>query len=45
MIVLKRLRPLKPFRIAERAAEYGPSLKEIAAEVHLVRREARRRLG
>jgi hypothetical protein len=45
MIVLKRLQPLKPSRIAEGAAEYGPPLKEIAAEVHRVRREARRRRG
>ena len=41
MIVLKRLQPLKPSRIAERAAEYGPPLREIAAEVHRARRETR----
>lgn len=45
VIVLKRLRPLKPSRIAERAAEYGPSLKEIAAEVRRARRETRKRRG
>ena len=41
MIVLKRLQPLKPSRIAERAAEGGPPLKKIAAEVHCARRETR----
>jgi hypothetical protein len=45
MIVLKRLHPLKPSRIAERAPENGPPLKDIAAEVHRVRRETRRRCG
>ena len=45
MIVLKRLRPLKPSRIAERAAAYGPPLKEIAAEVHRMRRETRKNRG
>ena len=42
MIVLKRLQPLKPSRIAERDPENGPPLKEIAAEVHRARRETRR---
>ena len=41
MIVLKRLQPLKPSRMAERAAQDGPPLREIAAEVHRVRRETR----
>jgi hypothetical protein len=45
MIVLKRLQPLKPSRIAERAAAYGPPLRDIAAEVHRMRRETRRRRG
>jgi hypothetical protein len=42
MIVLKRLQPLKPSRIAERVPESGPPLEEIAAEVHRMRRETRR---
>jgi hypothetical protein len=45
MIVLKRLQPLKPSRIAERVPENGPPLKDIAAEVHRMRRESRRRQG
>lgn len=45
MIVLKRLHPLKPSRIAERSPDNGPSLDELAAEVHATRREARRRRG
>jgi len=45
MIVLKRLQPLKPSRIAELVPENGPPLEEIAAEVHRTRREARRRRG
>ena len=45
MIVLKRLQPLKPSQIAERAPEKEPPLKDIAAEVHRMRREARRRRG
>jgi len=45
MIVLKRLQPLKPSRIAERVPENGPPLKDIAAEVHRVRRAKRRRRG
>jgi len=45
MIVLKRLQPLKPSRIAERVPENGPSLEDIAAEVHAMRRETRRRRG
>jgi hypothetical protein len=44
-IVLKRLQPLKPSQIAERVPEKEPSLKDIAAEVHLMRRETRRRRG
>ena len=45
MIVLKRLQPLKPSRIAERVPQDGPPLREIAAEVHRVRRETRRSRG
>ena len=45
MIVLKRLQPLKPSRISERVPENGPPLKDIAAEVHRMRRETRRRRG
>ena len=45
MIALKRLPPLKPSRIAERAGEDGPPLKDIAAEVHRARRETRRSRG
>ncbi|MSP38237.1 MAG: hypothetical protein EXR70_07075 [Deltaproteobacteria bacterium] len=45
MIVLKRLHPLKPSRIAERIPENGPSLADIATEVHGMRRETRRRRG
>ncbi len=44
-IVLKRLQPLKPSQIAERVPEKEPSLKDIAAEVHRMRRETRRRRG
>jgi hypothetical protein len=44
-IVLKRLQPLKPSQIAERVPEKQPSLKDIAAEVHRMRREARRHRG
>ena len=39
MIVLKRLQPLKPSRIAERSPENGPPLKDIAAEVRRMTRE------
>jgi len=42
MIVLKRLQPLKPSRIAERVPENGSPLQEIAAEVHRTRRDTRR---
>lgn len=45
MIVLKRLQPLKPSRIAERDPGNGPPLKDIATEVHRMRRETRRRRG
>lgn len=44
-IVLKRLQPLKPSQIAERVPAKEPSLKDIAAEVHRMRRETRRRRG
>jgi hypothetical protein len=44
-IVLKRLQPLKPSQIAERVQEKEPPLKDIASEVHRMRREARRRRG
>ena len=44
-IVLKRLQPLKPSQIAERVPEKEPSLKDIAGEVHRMRRETRRRRG
>ena len=44
-IVLKRLQPLKPSQIAERVPEKEPSLKDIAAEVHRMRRETRKRRG
>jgi hypothetical protein len=44
-IVLKRLQPLKPSQIAERVSEKGMPLKDIAAEVHRMRREAHRRGG
>ena len=45
MIVLKRLRPLKPSQIAERASEEEMPLEEIAAEVHQIRQEKRSRRG
>lgn len=45
MIVLKRLRPLKPSQIAERASEEEMPLEEITAEVHQMRREKRSRRG
>lgn len=45
MIVLKRLRPLKPSRVAERAAEVEMPLQEIVSEVHQMRREKRGRRG
>ncbi|MBI2358535.1 MAG: hypothetical protein HYY46_07985 [Deltaproteobacteria bacterium] len=45
MIVLKRLRPLRPSQIAERVPEKEMPLKEIAAEVHHMRREKRSRRG
>lgn len=45
MIVLKRLQPLKPLQIAERAPEKEMPLKDIAAEVHRMRRETRRHHG
>jgi len=42
-IVFKRLRPLKPSQIAERAPGRDMSLSQIAAEVHRMRREKRAR--
>jgi hypothetical protein len=45
MIVLKRLNPLKPSQIAERAPEEEMPLEEIAAEVQRMRREKRSRRG
>jgi hypothetical protein len=40
-IILKRLKPLSPSQIARRAQDRELSLKEIAAEVHRMRREKR----
>ena len=45
MIVLERLRPLKPSQIAERVPDEGPPLRNIATEVHNARRESRKRQG
>jgi hypothetical protein len=45
MIVLKRLKPLRPSQFAERESEEEIPLKEIAAEVHQMRREKRQRRG
>jgi hypothetical protein len=45
MIVLKRLQPVPLSQIAERVPEESPSLEEIAAEVHQLRFEKRRRHG
>jgi hypothetical protein len=45
MIVLKRLRSLKPSHLAERAPEEEMPIEEIAAEVHQMRREKRSRRG
>jgi hypothetical protein len=45
MIILKRMQPPKPSRIAERVQENGLPLKEIAAEVHRMRRETRKLHG
>jgi hypothetical protein len=45
MIVLKRLQPIPLSQIAERVPEESPSLEEIAAEVHQLRAEKRRRHG
>ena len=41
MIILKRLTPLKPSEIAQRAPDGEIALEEIAAEVHQMRREKR----
>ena len=43
MIVLKRLRPLKPSQIAERLPAREMPLPEIAAEIDRMRRERRAR--
>ena len=45
VIVLKRLQPIPPSQIAERVPEETLSLEEIAAEVHQLRAEKRRRHG
>ena len=45
MIVLKRLRPLKPSQIAQRVPEEEMPLEDIAADVHQMRREKRSRRG
>lgn len=45
MIVLKRLRSIKPSQIAERAPEEEMPIEEIAAEVHRMRKEKRSRRG
>jgi len=45
MIVLKRLNPLKPSEIAERAPGEEMPIEEIATEVHKMRREKRTRNG
>ena len=45
MIILKRLTPLKPSEIAQRAPDGEIALEEIAAEVHEMRREKRSRRG
>ena len=45
MIILKRLTPLKPSEIAQRAPDGGIAIEEIAAEVHEMRREKRSRRG
>ena len=43
VIVLKRLQPIPPSQIAERMPEETIPLEEIAAEVHQLRTEKRRR--
>ncbi len=45
VIVLKRLRPISPSQIAERVPEEEMPLDEIAAEVHRLRKEKRKRRG
>ena len=45
MIILKRLSPLKPSEIAERAPEKEMPIEEIATEVHRMRREKRGQRG
>ena len=42
MIVLKRLRPVRPSEIAERVPGSAMPLRAIAAEVHQMRRDKRR---
>ena len=44
-IVLKRLQPLKPSQIAERVSGKEMPLKDIAAEVHCMRRDTGRGRG
>lgn len=44
-IILKRLKPLRPSQFAEREPEEEIPLEEIAAEVHRMRREKRKRRG
>lgn len=44
-IVLERLQPLKLSQIAERVSEKEMPLKDIAAEVHRMRHDKRRRHG
>lgn len=45
MIILKRLGPLKPSQIAERAIDKEMSLQEIASEVHKMRQEKQKKRG
>lgn len=45
LIVLKRLKPLQPSKIAERAPGEEMPLEEVAAEVHQLRQEKRGRRG
>jgi hypothetical protein len=45
MIVLKRLKPLRPSQFAEREPEEEMPLEEVASEVHQMRREKRQRRG
>lgn len=45
LIILKRLQPLQPSKIAERMPEEEMPLADIAAEVHQLRQEKRSRRG